>query len=85
MPVGFFLPFAGLLIFQRRLVAMLNVVFAVPPVVNLVSASLPKCPTKMTLLTLLDAIILCNVARFGHQPFEQKPEPHFFWADCDIE
>src|SRR6204780_3490569 len=43
--------------FQRRLVATENLVTATPAGVNLVSASRPKCPTRITLLTLRDAII----------------------------
>src|SRR5690349_4426741 len=43
--------------FQRRLVAIVNVDRALPLGVNLVSASLPRLPTSMTLLTLRDAIL----------------------------
>src|SRR5580704_4869305 len=43
--------------FQRRLVATENLVTATPAGVNLVSASRPRCPTRITLLTLRDAII----------------------------
>src|SRR5580698_7490555 len=43
--------------FQRRFVATENLVTATPAGVNLVSASLPRCPTRITLLTLRDAII----------------------------
>src|SRR5690349_12890858 len=47
--------------FQRRPVAIGNLVTAVPLGVNLVSASLPRFPTRITLLTLRDAIITCTV------------------------
>mgnify|MGYP006269337665 CR=1 FL=1 len=47
--------------FQRRLVATANGVRAVPLGVNLVSASLPRLPMRITLLTLREAIFPCTV------------------------
>src|ERR1700741_1885197 len=47
--------------FQRRLVASVKEDRETPLGVNLVSASLPRCPIRMTLLTLRDAILSCTV------------------------
>src|SRR5260370_4718874 len=46
----------------RRHVARENLDTEIPLGVNLVSASLPRFPSRMTLLTLLDAILSCTVA-----------------------
>src|SRR5689334_19612542 len=54
--------------FQRRDVASVKFVTDAPDGVNLVSASFPRCPIKMTLLTLRDAILPCNVAYRGCEP-----------------
>ena len=43
--------------FQRRFVASVKLEPETPQGVNLVSASLPRCPISMTLLTLRDAIL----------------------------
>src|ERR1039458_3737533 len=45
----------------RRFVARENLEIEIPLGVNLVSASLPRCPIRMTLLTLFDAILPCTV------------------------
>src|SRR6266849_686512 len=50
--------------FQRRPVAIVNLVTGMPPWVNLVSASLPRFPTRITLLTLRDAILSCTVTHY---------------------
>src|ERR1035437_6332263 len=49
----------------RRFVARENLEIEIPLGVNLVSASLPRCPIRMTLLTLRDAILSCTVAHTG--------------------
>src|SRR5581483_3958730 len=55
--------------FQRREVASVKLVTATPLGVNLVSASLPRWPSRITLLMLRDAILHCTLsygrARFG--------------------
>ena len=57
VPVGDVFPFAGLRSLLRRPVARENLETEIPLGVNLVSASLPRLPSRMTLLTLLDAIL----------------------------
>src|ERR1035438_6051815 len=49
--------------FWRRPVASENLDTDIPLAVNLVSASLPRFPSSMTLLTLLDAILSCTVSQ----------------------
>src|SRR4029079_2062825 len=44
--------------FTLRFVASEKLVTEVPEGVNLVSASLPKCPSRITLLTLLPAMVI---------------------------
>ena len=61
-PIGVFFPFADCWSFQRRYVATENRVAAAPDGVNFVSASRPKCPIRITLLTLREAIFNRTVA-----------------------
>src|SRR5260370_12240874 len=49
--------------FRRQPVAIENVATDVPFGVNLDSASLPRLPIRITLLTLLDAILSSNVTQ----------------------
>src|SRR5260370_32435023 len=54
--------------FCRQVVAIENVVTDVPFGVNLDSASLPRFPIRITLLTLLDAILPSNVTQVQESP-----------------
>src|SRR5579872_6908773 len=51
--------------FQRREVARVKFVTATPLGVNLVSASLPRWPSRITLLMLRDAILHCTLSYGG--------------------
>src|SRR5262245_4339663 len=51
--------------FQRRFVAIEKVDLEIPLGVNLVSASFPRCPSRITLLTLRDAMVPRNVPQCG--------------------
>src|SRR6516225_7917632 len=55
---------------ERRPVARENLETEMPLGVNLVSASLPMLPSRITLLTLLDAILTRTVSQL---PLEGRP------------